>query len=181
MDGQHPGRHPVADPAASTPPTREEIRDAAAALTEVEYGSGATDLKNGLDKALATVAPNRGRQQLVLFLGDGESAFNPVTEDDRVALGDRMDRDDVVFFAVPLGLKVNPHNLHGLAVAHRRDRRPRPGRPRQRQRRAEFVARLDRRPRRAGREGREVRSSAPRSARFTRPSCRRCGPTSRRS
>ena len=62
------------------------------------------------------MAPNRGRQQLVLFLGDGESTFNPLTEADRVALGTRMDRDDIFFFAVPLGIKVNSHNLHGLAA-----------------------------------------------------------------
>ena len=92
-----------------------DLRQIAADLTDVEYGSGATDLKNGLNKALATLAPNPSRQQLVLFLGDGESTMNPVTEDDRVKLGARMDRDDIGFFAVPLGIKVNPQNLHGFA------------------------------------------------------------------
>lgn len=94
----------------------DEVREAAVALTEVEYGSGATDLKNALGKALATIAPARGRQQVVLLLGDGDSAFNPVTEDERIALGTRMDNADVGFFAVPLGVKVNPQNLHGLAA-----------------------------------------------------------------
>ena len=98
-------------------PNSAEVRDAAASLTEVEYGAGATDLKNALNKALATIPPARNaRQQLVLFLGDGESSFAPLTEDDRVALGQRMDALDVFFFAVPLGLKVNPQNLHGLAA-----------------------------------------------------------------
>ncbi len=97
-------------------PGSDEIRDAAVTITDVEYGSGATDLKNALNKASATLPPVRGaRQQLVLFLGDGESSFNPVTEDDRVAIGSRMEADDVFFFAVPLGLKVNPQNLHGFA------------------------------------------------------------------
>lgn len=91
------------------------IQRAAADLTDLEYGSGATDLKSGLNKALATMAPNPARQQAVLFLGDGESSYNPLTEDDRISLGTRMDRDDIGFFAVPLGLKVNSHNLHGLA------------------------------------------------------------------
>ncbi|MBA4065006.1 MAG: hypothetical protein C0501_15095 [Isosphaera sp.] len=98
------------------PPTAEEVRDAAVALTDVEYGSGATDLKDALNKALASMAPARGRQQVVLFLGDGESAYNPVTEADRLALGTRMDAKDIGFFAVPLGVKVNPQNLHGLAA-----------------------------------------------------------------
>jgi tetratricopeptide (TPR) repeat protein len=98
------------------PANSDEVRQVATDLTEVEYGSGATDLQNALNKALGTLAPNRARQQLVLLLGDGESAFKPLTEDDRIAVGHRMDRDDVYFFAVPLGLKVNPQNLHGLAA-----------------------------------------------------------------
>ncbi len=98
-------------------PNSDEVRDAASSLTEVEYGAGATDIKNALNKSLATIAPARNaRQQMVLFLGDGESSFDPMTEDDRVALGARMDALDVFFFAVPLGLKVNPQNLHGLAA-----------------------------------------------------------------
>jgi len=98
------------------PPAGDDVKAAAAALTEVEYGSGATDLKGGLRKALATLAPNRGRHQIVLFLGDGESAFDPVTEADRVALGTQMEQADAFFFAVPLGVKLNANNLHGLAA-----------------------------------------------------------------
>lgn len=96
-------------------PDSEAVKAAAIALTDVEYGSGATDLKGGLAKALATVAPNRGRHQVVLFLGDGDSAFDPVSEADRVAIGSQMDANNQFFFAVPLGVKVNPSNLHGLA------------------------------------------------------------------
>jgi hypothetical protein len=43
-----------------------EVLAAAAALTDVEYGSGAADLKNGLEKALATMPKNRSRHQVVL-------------------------------------------------------------------------------------------------------------------
>lgn len=98
------------------PADADEVRHAAAALTEVEYGSGATDLKGAIRKALATLAPNRGRQQVVLYLGDGESTFEPLSETDRVALGAEMDARDVFFFAVPLGIKVNAQNIHGLAT-----------------------------------------------------------------
>ncbi|QDU23987.1 VWA domain-containing protein [Urbifossiella limnaea] len=98
------------------PATSDDVKAAAAALTETEYGSGATDLKGALAKALGTVAPNRGRQQLVLFLGDGDSSYDPINESDRVALGGRMEQSDVFFFAVPLGVKVNANNLHGLAA-----------------------------------------------------------------
>ena len=98
------------------PAASDDVKAAAAALTEIEYGSGATDLKGALAKALGTLAPNRGRHQLVLFLGDGDSAYDPVNESDRVALGNRMEQADVFFFAVPLGVKVNANNLHGLAA-----------------------------------------------------------------
>ena len=98
------------------PASSEDVRNAADALVETEYGSGATDLKGGLKQALDTLAPNRGRQQVVLLLGDGQSAFDPVSEDDRIAIGTRMDQNDFLFFAVPLGIKVDAHNLHGLAA-----------------------------------------------------------------
>lgn len=98
------------------PANSENVIEAAKALTEVEYGSGATDLKGGIEKALLTMAPNRSRHQVVLYLGDGESAFKRVTEADRIALGTTMDQADMYFFAVPLGLKLDPHNLHGLAA-----------------------------------------------------------------
>lgn len=98
------------------PANSDEVKAAAAALTDIEYGSGATDLKTGLSRAAMSIPQNRGRHQMVLFLGDGESAFNPMSEGERVAIGQKLDIDDVYFFAVPLGLKVNPHNLHGLAA-----------------------------------------------------------------
>ncbi|VTS02553.1 von willebrand factor type a : von Willebrand factor type A OS=Pirellula staleyi (strain ATCC 27377 / DSM 6068 / ICPB 4128) GN=Psta_2654 PE=4 SV=1: VWA_3 [Gemmata massiliana] len=97
-------------------PGAENVAEAARALTEVEYGSGATDLKGGIEKALGTQAPNRGRHQEEEYLGDGESAFERVGESQRLALGGRMDRDDVGFFAVPLGVKLDAQNLHGLAA-----------------------------------------------------------------
>src|SRR5262249_42007824 len=37
------------------------------------------------------------------------------TEADRLEIGGKMDATDVAFFAVPLGIKVNPQNLHGFA------------------------------------------------------------------
>ncbi len=92
------------------------VKAAATALSEVEYGSGAADLKGGIEKALATMPRNLGRHQVVLYLGDGESAFKPLNEADRLALGNRMDLADQYFFAVPLGLKLDANNLHGLAT-----------------------------------------------------------------
>jgi tetratricopeptide (TPR) repeat protein len=113
----------LSTPTATRPLTKDfrpanspEVQAAAVALTEIEYGSGAADLKGGLLKALATMPPNRGRHQLVLYLGDGESAFKPLAEADRLAVGNKMDLADQYFFAVPLGLKLDANNLHGLAA-----------------------------------------------------------------
>src|SRR5262249_53569922 len=98
----------LSTPAATKPLTQglqpgnsEDLRQATATLAEVEYGSGASDVKGGLSKALATLPPNPGHQQIVLFLGDGESSFDPVSEADRIAIGSRMDLNDFYFFAVP--------------------------------------------------------------------------------
>ncbi|HSQ54906.1 MAG TPA: vWA domain-containing protein, partial [Gemmata sp.] len=112
----------VSTPAASHSLTRgyfapnsPQVREAASALVETEYGSGATDLKFAITQALRDLPPNSNRQQFVLFLGDGESSFNPLTEADRIALGRDLEQKNFFFFAVPLGMKVNPQNLHGLA------------------------------------------------------------------
>jgi tetratricopeptide (TPR) repeat protein len=97
-------------------PNSDNLRDAAVSLTDIEYGSGAADLKGGIEAALATMAPNRARHQVVLYLGDGESAFAPISEADRIALGTAMDARDAYFFAVPLGYKLDSHNLHGMSA-----------------------------------------------------------------
>ncbi|MDW8244604.1 MAG: VWA domain-containing protein, partial [Thermogemmata sp.] len=97
-------------------PNSKEVRDAAAELTELEYGSGAADLKGALLQVAATFSPNPARTQAIVLLGDGESVYQPLSEADRLAIGNRLDSLDILFFAVPLGLKVNAANLHGLAV-----------------------------------------------------------------
>ncbi|MGL4421366.1 MAG: vWA domain-containing protein, partial [Gemmataceae bacterium] len=93
------------------------VLSASASLVETEYASGATDLANGITKALATIEPNQARQQIILFLGDGESAASttPLNETVRNEIGSKMELQNVAFFAVPLGVKLNPTNLHGFA------------------------------------------------------------------
>jgi tetratricopeptide (TPR) repeat protein len=97
-------------------PNAKEIRDAAAELTELEYGSGAADLQGAILQAVATLSPNPARTQAIVLLGDGESIYRPLSESDRLTLGSRLDAQDILFFAVPLGLKVHAANLHGLAM-----------------------------------------------------------------
>ena len=57
------------------------------------------------------------RQQIVLFLGDGESCLNPLSNADRSALAADMASRQVAFFAIPLGTRLDSSNLHGLASA----------------------------------------------------------------
>jgi tetratricopeptide (TPR) repeat protein len=100
------------------PAADKAVRDAANKLAGEEYAAGAVDLKAGLDAALKSFERKPGRQQIVLFLGDGESAASatPLTEAARVDLGRRMADQDVQFFSVPLGLTISANTLHGFGM-----------------------------------------------------------------
>src|SRR5581483_1529437 len=100
------------------PADGEPVHAAIAKLAESEYGSGAGDLKAGLERAVQAFEGRGGRNQVLLYLGDGESAASPtpLTEAARVELGGRLADRQVGFFAVPLGARVHGQNLHGLAA-----------------------------------------------------------------
>ncbi|HEX3147762.1 MAG TPA: VWA domain-containing protein [Gemmataceae bacterium] len=111
--------------AVSTPKaTRNLIRggglksaaDAKAAFVpmEAEYASGAVDLKNAIDRAAKEFDGKVTRQQVILYLGDGESALNPLDETGRYKLATELRAQNISFYAVPLGTPMNPHNLHAL-------------------------------------------------------------------
>lgn len=94
----------------------EAARGAIAQLRE-QVPLGDTDLKGGLAKALASFGSDAGRQRAVVFLGDGMSTHNPIAASDRIRLGEDMVRQEVGFFPVPLGPRLDPQNIHGLATA----------------------------------------------------------------
>ena len=54
----------------------------------------------------------------MLFLGDGESAASktPLNQVARTEIGHRLAASEVAFVAVPLGVKVDAENVHGLAM-----------------------------------------------------------------
>jgi hypothetical protein len=79
-----------------------------------EYPAGGTDLKSGLTQAVKSFPDEPGREQLLVFMGNGQS-LEPITDDDRSDLCRQMVRRRIVFFPVPLGEHLNPENLHGLA------------------------------------------------------------------
>src|SRR5579871_619015 len=92
-----------------------QIEQALADLKQ-EIPLGDTDLKEGLRKAMARFEGNRARQQVIIFLGDGMSVHNPITASDRAQLCREMVKNTIAFYSVPLGPKLDPMNLHGLAT-----------------------------------------------------------------
>ncbi|MGL6076906.1 MAG: VWA domain-containing protein [Fimbriiglobus sp.] len=99
-------------------PESDAMKSAISVLTNKEYGSGAVDLPAGIEAAAKTFDQRPGRQQVLLYLGDGESAASkaPLTENNRVELGQKLADREIAFFAVPLGIKIQAENLHGLAM-----------------------------------------------------------------
>jgi tetratricopeptide (TPR) repeat protein len=94
-------------------------RDLKPALDKLarEVPLGAVNLKDGLAEALDNIPPRAGRQRAVVFLGDGQSVAGPLDAKDRAELCDRFVEKQVGFYAVPLGHRLDPLNLHGIVNA----------------------------------------------------------------
>src|SRR5947199_197825 len=75
----------------------------------IMISTSATQAINSFDRG-------KHRQRILLFLGDGLSTHNPMTNADRRALCENMIKNNIAFFPVPLGSSLNPENLHGLAT-----------------------------------------------------------------
>ncbi|MEZ6139399.1 MAG: VWA domain-containing protein [Zavarzinella sp.] len=82
-----------------------------------EYASGAVDLPEVLTRAAKDFELKSTRQQVLVYLGDGESALNPMNETVRLPIIKKFQSEKVAFYAVPLGPTVNGHNLHSLVTA----------------------------------------------------------------
>ncbi len=91
--------------------------DATASLKELakEYASGGTNLKKGIQDALNSFETIEGRQRVLVFTGDGMSIAGPIDSADRTSLCKDMISKEVVFFPIPIGPRMDPANLHGLA------------------------------------------------------------------
>jgi tetratricopeptide (TPR) repeat protein len=93
------------------------LKKALATLRDKETPLGAVDLKTALERAIKSYDGGASRQRILLFLGDGQSTYNPLSAAARGALASEMVKRRVAFFPVPLGLQLEPANLHGLASA----------------------------------------------------------------
>src|SRR5262249_880023 len=85
------------------------VQEAVASLKQ-ELPVGDTDLKEGLQKAVASFERDPARHEVVVFLGDGMSVHNPMTPADRLRLGEEMVRNQVAFYPVPLGPRLDSAN-----------------------------------------------------------------------
>ncbi len=92
-----------------------KLKDALKALKKL-YPNGTTDLKGALTRAIESFDGGEHRQRVLLFLGDGQSIDNPLNHNDRADLCKEMVSRKIAFFAVPLGLPLDPANLHGFAT-----------------------------------------------------------------
>ncbi len=93
------------------------VAKAADAIATEEYAAGAVDMKSGVEGVLGAFDGKAGRQQLILYVGDGESAAGtPMTEGVRVELGRKMTDKGVQFFSVPVGLTIAANTLHGFGM-----------------------------------------------------------------
>ena len=94
---------------------KDQIKAMAKAL-ETEYASGAVDLKNGIEQTLKDFDGKIKRQQVIVFIGDAESAYAPLAEKERMQLANKVREAKVQFFAVPIGTSINSLNMHTLVT-----------------------------------------------------------------
>src|SRR5262249_15442339 len=92
----------------------EKVKAAVQKLKD-EYPAGDTDLKEGLKRAVASFEPERTRQRILIYVGDGMSTHNHMTAADRARICEEMAKNEIAFFPIPLGPNLDPQNLHGLA------------------------------------------------------------------
>jgi tetratricopeptide (TPR) repeat protein len=83
---------------------------------KTEYPSGATDLRNAVEQSLRDFDGKTSRQQVIVYIGDAESAFEPLAEKDRYILANKVREARVQFFAVSLGVNINGLNMHSLVT-----------------------------------------------------------------
>ncbi|HEV3145288.1 MAG TPA: vWA domain-containing protein, partial [Gemmataceae bacterium] len=97
-------------------PKAARITSALEKLDKEEYCAGATDLKNAIKSAVASFDIRSNRQPVILLLGDGESAYSPISEKERYQIAQELVSQKIAFFTVPLGARLDSQNLNGFAT-----------------------------------------------------------------
>jgi tetratricopeptide (TPR) repeat protein len=94
----------------------KKLHEALNTLQKKCFPAGDTDLKTAFKRAIDSFDGRLSRQRLILFLGGGMSNHNPISAADRQDLCKTMVERKIAFFAVPLGGRLSPENLHGFAT-----------------------------------------------------------------
>lgn len=92
--------------------------EAAQALDKLdqEYASGATNVPKAVEAAAGMLELNHERSRSVVFLGDGISLASPLDGSDRAKVVEDLVRRQVPLITIPMGARMDPTNLHGLAT-----------------------------------------------------------------
>ncbi|MFQ3592818.1 MAG: vWA domain-containing protein, partial [Gemmataceae bacterium] len=90
--------------------------DAAMKELHAELPLGAVDLEKSLTTALESFEPKQSRYRAVIFFGDGKSVANPLGSEEREKLVKLLAKKQAAFFPVPMGVTMDPANLHGLSI-----------------------------------------------------------------
>lgn len=80
-----------------------------------EYASGATNIPKAVETASGMLELNPERSRAVVFLGDGISLASPLDGSDRARVVEELVRRQVPLVTIPMGARMDPTNLHGLA------------------------------------------------------------------
>lgn len=98
-------------------PGDARVVDALSQLEKVIYAAGATDLKAGLQKAANLLNQDDARRAAIVYLGDGHSVLNPMSEAERNRIASDLAERRISMFTVPLGRSINATTVHGFANA----------------------------------------------------------------
>ncbi|HMP16819.1 MAG TPA: hypothetical protein PKD72_07345, partial [Gemmatales bacterium] len=93
-----------------------KLAEACQALNEVTP-MGVADLKSAIQSAEKLFADNTSTRKLIVYIGDGVSALNPMTAEDRTILASNLLSKEIQFFAVPVGIKPDMLDMSGIASA----------------------------------------------------------------
>jgi len=96
--------------------TGSKVDPALTVLKEL-YPTGATSLKACLSAAMESFDGGDGRQRTIIFMGDGLSVADPLDAETRASLSAEMVKREISVVPIPLGVRMDPINIHGLATS----------------------------------------------------------------
>jgi hypothetical protein len=78
---------------------------------------GCADLKSAISSVEKLFDNANDRRKVIVYIGDGTSALNPMKADERTVLSSTLLGKDIQFFVVPVGYKPDVLDMSGIASA----------------------------------------------------------------